>query len=162
MVALLGYAVVRLSGMTLDAWQYPFDAWHWSLLVANTAFMAHSEGYKGFQQSYAPRVVARARYLMQAPSPVRTALAPFFCMGYFGTTRRRLRSTYLLTVAIVALIFAYQHLSQPWRGILDAGVVVGLTWGIASIGAFTIKAFGPGFDISPELPAAQSTASTPE
>ncbi|MDH3450827.1 MAG: hypothetical protein OEN20_00290 [Gammaproteobacteria bacterium] len=152
-IALLTMAVVRLTAIAIDAFQYPFDGWQWSVLIAHTAFMAHSEGYKGFQKSYAPRLVARARHLVAAPTPARIALAPLFCMGYFHATRRRLLSTYLLTVAIVVLIVVYHGLAQPWRGLLDFGVVVGLTWGIASILAFCVKALRRNdFDFSPELP----------
>ena len=152
-IALLAVAVVRLSVIAVDAFQYPFDFWQWTLLIVHTAFMAHSEGYKGFQKSYAPRVVARARYLIDAPTPARIALAPLFCMGYFHTTRRRLLSTYVLTVLIVVLIVVYHGLAQPWRGLLDVGVVVGLTWGLVSIIAFSVQAFGQSrFDFSPELP----------
>jgi len=158
-VVLLGTAVVRLSLIAVDAFRHPFDGWQWSLLIAHTAFMAHAEGYKGFQKSYAPRVVARAKHLMHEPTPLRLALAPLFCMGYFHTTRRRLLSTYLLTAAIVVLILIYHDLPQPWRGILDVGVVVGLTWGILSLVGFSAKAFGHGeLDTSPELPTAHCTA----
>jgi hypothetical protein len=158
-VVLLGTAVVRLALIAVDAFQYPFDGWQWSLLITHTAFMAHAEGYKGFQKSYAPRVVARARYLVDEPTPLRIALAPLFCMGYFHTTRRRLLSTYLLTAGIIVLIVIYHDLPQPWRGILDVGVVVGLTWGMVSLVAFGARAFGRSdFDFSPELPQARCTA----
>jgi len=153
-IALLATAVVRLLLIAGDAFQYSFDGWQWSLLIVHTAFMAHAEGYKGFQKSFSPRVVARAKHLLQEPKPIRVALAPLFCMGYFHATRRRLLSTYLLTIGIVMLIVLYHDLPQPWRGILDVGVVVGLTWGVLSILAFGAKAFGgeDDFDTSPELP----------
>ncbi|EPJ47413.1 MAG: hypothetical protein OFPII_13000 [Osedax symbiont Rs1] len=35
---------------------------------------------------------------------------------------------------------------MPWRGILDVGVVVGLSWGLLSVTFYSIKAFaGRGF-----------------
>ena len=46
-----------------------------------------------------------------------------------------------LTIAIVILIIVFHQLDQPWRGLLDAGVVVGLSWGIVTIVTSTIKAF---------------------
>ena len=153
--ALLVYAVYRLSGMTIAGFAHELDWRHWSLLIANTLFMAHSEGYRGFQKGYSPRVVARARHLVTNPIPVRVILAPLFVMGYFATTRRRLIATYLLTIMIVTLIIAFQYLSQPWRGMLDFGVVVGLTWGIITIVIFAFRAFtGAPFAHSPELPDA--------
>ena len=115
--------------------------------------MAWSEGYRGFQQSFSPRIVARARYLIAHPRPAHVLLAPLFCMGYFRTTRRRMISVYALTVFIVLLIIAVRWLPQPWRGIVDAGVVVGLTWGLISMGAFTLKALTANdYPYAPEVP----------
>ena len=151
--ALLAYAVYRLTGMTLAGFALELDWRHWTLLIVNTLFMAHAEGYRGFQKGYSPRVVARARHLINEPTPLRVILAPLFVMGYFTTTRRRLISTYLLTIMIIGFIIVLQQISQPWRGMLDFGVVVGLSWGIVSIVFFTVRAFGGGaFDHSPELP----------
>lgn len=151
--ALLVYAVYRLGNMTITGFAHELDWRHWTLLIVNGLFMAHAEGYRGFQKGYSPRVVARARYLVGNPAPLHVILAPLFVMGYFFTTRRRLVSTYLLTVMIVTLIILFQYLTQPWRGMLDFGVVVGLTWGIVSIAFFSIRAFtGAPFHYSPELP----------
>ncbi len=153
--ALLAYAVYRLMGMTIAGFALELDWRHWTLLIVNTLFMAHAEGYRGFQKGYSPRVVARARHLINEPTPLRVILAPLFVMGYFTTTRRRLVSTYVLTIMIIGFIILFQQLSQPWRGMLDFGVVVGLSWGIVSIVFFAIRAFGGGsFDHSPELPDA--------
>jgi ascorbate-specific PTS system EIIC-type component UlaA len=59
----------------------------------------------------------------------------------------------LLTVGIVTLVLAVRRIAQPWRGIIDLGVVLGLTWGIVSIAVFTYMAFATdGFDHSPETP----------
>jgi hypothetical protein len=153
-LALLGLASYRLILVTFEAFDHPFDWRHWSLLVVNMMFMAYAEGYRGFQKNYSPRVAARAKCLLKAPTLFAAILAPVFCMSYFHTTRRRLISTYVLTAAIIALIVLFQYLSQPWRGILDAGVVVGLTWGMVSIVPFALRAFFDGtFDYSPELPS---------
>jgi hypothetical protein len=74
-------------------------------------------------------------------------------MGYFHATRRRKIVSYSLTSGIVLLILAVHHLAQPWRGIIDGGVVIGLVWGIISILWFTVRAFsGNCFDYSPEVP----------
>lgn len=153
--ALLFFAVYRLSAMTVTSFAHDLDWRHWILLVINTLFMAYSEGYRGFQKGYSPRVVARARYLLANPAPHRVILAPLFVMGYFSATRRRLISTYVLTVMIVTLIIIFQQLIQPWRGMLDFGVIVGLAWGIIAIAVFALRAFtGAPFDHSPDLPDA--------
>tara|TARA_A100001037_G_scaffold168127_1_gene151027 strand:- start:510 stop:1061 length:552 start_codon:yes stop_codon:yes gene_type:complete len=132
-IVFLAVAIVRLSQISWDAFSYTFTGWQWVVLVAHTVFMAHAEGYKGFQKSFSPRLVARAQHLYREPGWLSGIAAPLFCMGYFGTTPRRLISIYVLTAFIVAIIVAFQYLPQPWRGILDVGVVVGLTWGVASI-----------------------------
>ncbi len=155
--ALLLYAIYRLGRMGLTAFGYELDWRHLSILIVNTLFMAHSEGYRGFQKSFSPRAVARARYLMNNPEPLRVVLAPLFVMGYFATTRRRMISAYLLTIMIVSLIILFQWLSQPWRGMLDVGVVVGLVWGVTTLAVCAVRAFGSGpFDHSPELPSGES------
>jgi len=151
-VALLVTSSVRLAGIGWDSFNYDFNFWHWLLLVLHTLFMAHAEGYRGFQTSFSPRAVARAWHLRAHPTWFTTLLAPLFCMGYFGTTRRRMISAYALTVGIVLLIVAFQYLAQPWRGILDVGVVVGLTWGTASILVFALRTWTTGrATTSPEL-----------
>jgi hypothetical protein len=151
--ALLIFAMYRLGKMGLAAFGHELDWRHWTLLIVNSLFMAHGEGYRGFQKSYSPRVVARARHLMENPEPLKALLAPLFVMGFFATTRRRLISTYLLTAMIITLIIVFQQLSQPWRGMLDIGVVIGLSWGVISLAIFAVKAFsGAPFDHSPELP----------
>jgi hypothetical protein len=151
---LLGYSVWRLAGGAADAWAHEFHVYHWVVLAAHVAFMAWSEGYRGFQQSFSPRIVARAKYLMTHPRPAHVLLAPLFCMGYFHATKRRMISVYALTVFIVLLIVAVRWLlAQPWRGIVDAGVVVGLLWGLISMGAFTLRALtDDDYPYAPEVP----------
>jgi hypothetical protein len=81
-------------------------------------------------------------------------------MGYFHAAKKRKIVSYSLTSGIVVLILAVHHLAQPWRGIIDAGVVIGLVWGIISIFWFTVRVFsGNSFDCSPEVPE-RSTPTT--
>ncbi len=129
-IALLVYAIIRLAPIAWEALQQPMSLLHWIVLIGNTLFMAYSEGYKGFQKGYSPRVVARAAWLGQHASSWLVMLAPLFCMAYFAAPRKRLLTTWILTVAIIILVIIFHRLPQPWRGILDAGVVVGLSWGI--------------------------------
>ena len=126
---LLIYAVARLWPIALDAFSVSLQWWHWVVLIGNTSLMAYAEGFKGFQRGYSPRVVARANYLRQQPGWLNVVLAPFFCMQYYAAPPRRMRVSWLLTVMIIALVLLFHRLPQPWRGILDAGVVVGLSWG---------------------------------
>lgn len=151
-IALLVYAIWRLGHLALDSFAYELSALQWLVLIANVLFMLYSEGYKGFQLSFAPRTAARALHLSRNPQGLRILLAPLFVMGFFHTTRRRLVGTYALTIMIVTFIILLQELDQPWRGIVDAGVVAGLIWGVASLCVYLAAAFGrEEFRYSPEL-----------
>ncbi len=127
---LLGYAVFRLFGHFLDSWSLEYHWYHWVLLAVNTFFMAYSEGYKGFQKSYSIKFAGRLKQLETIPSSVKLLLAPLFCMNYFAATKKDMILAYVLTVAIIVLVIVFSFIPQPWRGILDLGVVVGLTYGI--------------------------------
>jgi hypothetical protein len=95
----------------------------------------------------------RALYLRQHPKPLHLILAPLFCMAYFHATRRRQTVSISLTAGIIVLVLAVHRLPQPWRGIVDAGVVIGLAWGVVSLLWFAARAFaGRACDCSPEVP----------
>lgn len=156
---LLGSAIYKLSLMTLNSFEFDFGWHHWAILIINVAFMAYAEGYRGFQLKFSPRFAARVRHLRDNPGVVNVLLAPLFCMGYYHTTRRRLIGVYVLTLVIVAFILSFQLLSQPLRGLLDAGVVVGLSWGLISVFIFCAKALGnDDYEYSPELPGTDAGA----
>jgi hypothetical protein len=138
---LLGAAVYRLTPWAIEAFSHPFTLFQWVLLVGFTLFMLIGEGYRGFQKNFSPRVAVRARHLAGHPTPVRVLLAPLFLMGFFGATRRRKITTWCLTSGIVLLIVGVRLLEQPWRGIIDLGVVLGLTWGLVALFGFTYQAF---------------------
>lgn len=150
---LIGFAVYRLTPRALEAIGMGLSTWQWMVLAVWTLFMGVAEGYRGFQKRFSPRTAARARYLRDQPSPLRAVFAPLFCMGYFHARRRVQISSIGLTVGIIILIVAVSFCSQPWRGIIDFGVVVGLTWGMLSLASFAWKAFtASDFKYSPETP----------
>ena len=155
-VFMLGYAIVRLWPVTMAAFEQPLQWHHWAFLLGFVAFMAYSEGYRGFQQAFSPRVAARLKYLYDYPRPRHVALSPLFCMGYFYIQRRRRIAIYILTAGIIAIIVAVRFLAQPWRGIIDAGVLVGLTWGLVTVLLSTQQAFratpAKPFPYAPEVP----------
>lgn len=127
------YAALSLGGHAVQAVAAGLGPLHWLVLLVNTAFMAWAEGYRGFQQRFSPRVAARALDLFEHPTALRLFLAPFFCVGYFGATPRLQKTVWLGTGLIVLAVLAFNRLDQPWRGILDAGVMVGLLWGTLSL-----------------------------
>jgi hypothetical protein len=150
---LLGSAVYRLAPLAANAFSFSFIWYHWLSLLLVVLFMSYAEGYRGFQQRFSPRVAARAKYLKEHPRTLHVLLAPFFCMGYFYATRRRKITSLSLTLGIVILVLLVRLLPQPWRGIIDAGVVLGLIWGLVSMWIFCFPAFtSKEFNYSPEVP----------
>lgn len=132
-ILLLASAIVRLTPRVLELRDIPLSGLQWLLLVGFVLFMLYSEGWKGFHLNFAPRVVARAAGLRRSPTPLLIVLAPLVCMGYLHATRKRQLISLLLTSAIIALVLAVRLLPQPWRGIIDTGVVLGLGFGTLSI-----------------------------
>ena len=152
--AVLVVTIYRLTPGAIDTFSNDLQWYHWSALIVSALLMAYLEGYRGFQRGLAPRIAARAKYVAQHPNMLRVVLSPLFCVGYFQATRRRKISAYALTVAIGGLIVLVRLLGDPWRGIVDIGVVVGLSWGLLSLLAMSARAFGSdGFAHPPEVPS---------
>ena len=128
--SLVIFAMIRLSVYTVEAFAQPFTLVQWLVLFVSIVFMAYSEGYKGFQKSYSPRFAARVHYLSSQANGLQLILAPLFCMGFFNAPKRRIISSVLLSSMIVTFVLLFKLVPQPWRGILDAGVVLGLIWGL--------------------------------
>jgi|TARA_B110000908_G_scaffold113131_1_gene132645 GT2 family glycosyltransferase len=124
--------------MALELVNSSMSQLHWLALAFSVIYMAYAEGYKGFHLGFAPRVVVRARYLADNPRALHVLLAPLFCMGYIYATRKRQIVSFALTVMIICFVLIARSMPQPWRGILDAGVVVGLSLGVLSIAYFLI------------------------
>ncbi|MCP5535342.1 MAG: hypothetical protein H7A51_03805 [Akkermansiaceae bacterium] len=115
--------------------------------------MVYYEGYKGFQKKYSPRVAARVRYLRDHPNTLRSLLAPVFCIGYFHANRKTLIKSYAISAAIILLVFSMKYCPQPWRGIVDLGVMLGLSWGLVAFWIFTYQALTQKeFAHSPQTP----------
>jgi len=135
---LLSFAIYRLYPKAVAAYHGGLSTGQWLLTGAVCVGMAYAEGYRGFQTRFSPRTAARIRYLPDRPDLVLSLFAPLFAMGFIHANRRT-RST--------------QQLGQPWRGIVDAGVVIGLSWGVLSLAWCIVKALGrPDFEVSPEVP----------
>ncbi len=113
-------------------------------LVVIVFFMGYSEGYRGFQKSFSPRAAVRALHLRDQAQPLEAIMAPFFLLNYMNASKRQKIAAYALTVLIVACIAVFSYLPPPWRGILDAGVVVGLAWGTVSLTASMFAALSSG------------------
>ncbi|HLU68038.1 MAG TPA: hypothetical protein VKZ63_17260 [Kofleriaceae bacterium] len=132
--AILAQAIVRLTPLALEPIRAGgMAAWHGALYALSIAFNAYSEGYRAFQCKVAPRVVARALHLGERGRPLHVLLAPLFVTGLFHATRRRMITTWVFYAALIAVIVLVRQVPQPWRGMIDAGVVVGLLWGVLAI-----------------------------
>jgi len=151
-VALLVNAIVRLSPLAIEAIEGGMSPLEWAAMVGYVVFMVYSEGYKGFHRQASPRVVARGLYLANHPTVLRVVLAPAFCMGLFDATRKRLIVSWSILIMIVGLVLLVRQVPQPWRGILDAGVVLGLVLGALSTLYFMVGAMrGLHRGIDPEV-----------
>lgn len=138
------FAIVRLSRIAAEALADELTPAQLAVLLVNLVVMAWTEGYRGFQLKFSPRAAARVLYLRRHADWRMTLLAPFFCVGYYRASPRVRRMTWLGTMLIVLLIIIVHQLPQPWRGIVDAGVVLGLTWGLVSFLALSGRALVSG------------------
>jgi hypothetical protein len=110
------------------------------------------EGYRAFQKRFCPRVAARALHLGEHRNALHVALAPLFCMGFFHANRRTKALAWGTTMMIVCFIAVLRHVPQPWRGIVDGGVVPPLVWGAVAVIVLYVRGLA-GADIgSAELP----------
>lgn len=152
-VALLGFAIFRLAPRAAESLAGPLTTVQWIFLVVFALFMLVAEGYRGFQKKFSPRTAARVKYLKDHPRLLHVLLAPAFCMGYFFAKRKTQITAICLTLGIVLLVILVRFLPVPWRGLVDFGVVLGLSYGVLSFAVFTGKAlFTKDYPHSPEVP----------
>lgn len=167
-VLVLVQAVSRLTPLALEPWRNgSMSGWQMALYVAWVVVNGYLEGYRGFQKRFCPRVVGRSLWLGGHPRPLHVLLAPLFSMALFHASRRQLAGSWGLVLGIAAIVIAVRLLPQPWRGIVDGGVVVGLGWGIAALLVQYVRALvtgrWPAAEGLPEpSPAADVAASTGE
>lgn len=142
---LLTQAVWRLTPLAVDALRSGLSPVEITILVVWTVVAAYAEGYRGFQKAFSVRVVNRAFHLGHHPRPLHVVLALPYCMALMHATRRGLIRSWVLLVSMICLVVLVKLMPQPWRGIVDAGVVVGLAWGAVSIVVLFLRGamFGP-------------------
>jgi len=150
--------------------------------VVTCLLFAYFEGYRGFQKKFAPLVVKRSFTLVptadasvadgrkgsSSKSPWwHLVLAPLYSMGLFHATPKRTMISRCVTLGVAALVIAVKKLPYPYRNIVDAGVVAGLTWGSLSISVLYVNAWirkehppGVSAELPPPPPAAAATATT--
>lgn len=140
-ITLLSFALTRMTRPMMEAFSGKFELgiWHYAVAVLWAIFMGYSEGYKGFQKGYSPRVASRALYLRDKCTWLRLLLAPLFCLGFINSTKRRRITVFAILGVITLIVVLFKYIDQPWRGVLDLGVVIGLSWGIIATLVYLIK-----------------------
>eukprot|EP00531_Pseudo-nitzschia_arenysensis_P018705 CAMPEP_0116147252 /NCGR_PEP_ID=MMETSP0329-20121206/17649_1 /TAXON_ID=697910 /ORGANISM="Pseudo-nitzschia arenysensis, Strain B593" /LENGTH=332 /DNA_ID=CAMNT_0003643155 /DNA_START=103 /DNA_END=1101 /DNA_ORIENTATION=- len=142
-IYILARAITRVLPMALEPFSYQADLalvlspLQWCSYALSCFVFAYAEGYKGFHKKFAPLVVKRSFTLIigtrQGNNPLNYFLAPLYSMGLWGATKKRLIVSWGVTTGVALLVAIVKKLPQAPRCILDAGVVVGLTIGSASI-----------------------------
>lgn len=136
---LLGVTVFLMGAVfrVMPNWEEVSTAATGPLAYALLAFllpvMVYFEGYRGFYKGFAPRVVSRSKSLPNESKRVYQVLAPLFCMGFIGSSRRRKLGLSVVTLSIAVLVLWVKGLSQPWRWVIDFSVGMALLGGTLSI-----------------------------
>jgi hypothetical protein len=128
----LAYAIIQLATPAAEAFSHPLRWYHWAALAASLCFFLYVKGFRAFQRGLSRRVVTRAFSLRAEPDVLRVVLAPFYCMGFFGAGARRRVIMITLTLVMVGFILFFSRINQPWRGIIDFGLVASFAWGFAA------------------------------
>ncbi len=159
-LGLLTNAVLRLWPLAVEPIQSgSMTPTLWAVAVVWIFFMGYTEGYRGFHRAFAPRVVVRARWLSEHPRGYLVVLAPLFCMGLIHATKVRKIVSWSILVGVLCLVMLVRGLEQPWRGIIDSGVVIGLGIGALSVLFHLIRSFlGRAPQIPPDVPTATAVA----
>lgn len=151
------WALYPLAMAPLEGGQ--LGAVHGVVFAVWLIFMGYTEAYRGFHCQLSPRVVVRGHHLARNPRFLHVLLAPLFCMGLIHATRKRLIVAWSVTAGIVLLVITVRMVPQPWRGIIDGGVVVGLAGGIASILWFFARALGGALPlVAADIPASREAS----
>lgn len=133
-VALLGRAISRLAVYVAEAVSGgQIGALHVVFAVGWTVFMVWSEGHRGFHRGFSPRVAGRALAMQGERRWYYVVLAPLVAIGFLNSTPGRKLRSGLVMVAVVCAILLVRLLPQPWRGLVDIGVIAGLGWGVGSL-----------------------------
>ena len=154
-LALLANALYRLTPIALEPWlEGQMNPFHMGICLLWVGINAYTEGYRGFHLRFSPRVVGRAFHLAENPRPRDVVLALPFVMSLYHAKRRQRIVSWVFIVALVAVIVAVRALPQPWRGIIDGGVVVGLALGALSVVYFYVRGLAGDPPAAPDLPGA--------
>lgn len=157
-LSILANAIKRLYPIALQPFlQKDLLPYQWALYVAWSLYMAYAEGYKAFQLKFSPMVVQRAFSICDNPNIFNCVLAGPYSMGLFGASRKRMIVSWCITAGVFSLVKIVKMLPYPYRSIVDAGVVVGLSYGTLSIVILAVKALLGGKVVAPDEDTTNST-----
>jgi hypothetical protein len=138
-LAVIAFAVLRLGLRAQNIFSYDL-MWHqWAVLLLGSAILLYAKSFRVFRRRIAPRIAARAADIKKHPTTIKVIFAPFYCMGYFGSTRVAGLRMISVTLAMVVLILVVRYLPEPWRAILDFGIAVALAAGFFFILAESLR-----------------------
>lgn len=133
---LLLEGIVRLGARAVALVRAGLDGPMWLALALVLAVFTYGEGYRALQRHFAPKVVTRALDAGARLSGCLPVLAaPLYAMSLVGADRRTLARAWAGVALIVVAACAVRALPTPWRGIVDAGVVSALAWGLVALAA---------------------------
>eukprot|EP00591_Stephanopyxis_turris_P007146 CAMPEP_0195531298 /NCGR_PEP_ID=MMETSP0794_2-20130614/34947_1 /TAXON_ID=515487 /ORGANISM="Stephanopyxis turris, Strain CCMP 815" /LENGTH=190 /DNA_ID=CAMNT_0040663035 /DNA_START=160 /DNA_END=729 /DNA_ORIENTATION=+ len=82
--------------------------------VSTCLWFAYVEGYKGFQRKFSPLVVARSLTLGSSAPLHHILLGPFYAMGLFHATKKRMIVSWSVSIGVAAIVAAVKRLPYPW------------------------------------------------
>ena len=138
-IAIFSSAIYRLYPHVRESMSYEYSTLNWIVLTAYLIVMIVGKGYFALHRGFVPRVIDRSELLIENGNLIDKLLAPLYCMGFFKAPRKRIIISYVMIFFIVSFIVSASKISQPWRGIIDLGVVVGLSLGILSLLSLGLK-----------------------
>ena len=152
-------AIIKLTPIAIQPLlQQDFTMMQWIIFFVWILFMLYTEGYRGFQKAFSPRVVQRAWTLHKKSPLLHIILAPLYSMGYFHATKKRKIVAWCLTAGIVGIVLIVKIFPYPYRNIVDAGVVLGLSYGLVTLLIFSVQALqGKLPNVDPNLPPKETT-----
>ena len=166
-VYILTKAIKRLFPVAMQPiLQKDLLPFQWAMYGLWSIYMMYTEGYKAFQLKFSPLVVERsfglAKTISERPATILQSLISIlsivlagpYSMGLFCAPRRRMIIGWSLTAGVFSLVKIVKLLPYPYRSIVDAGVVAGLSYGTLSICFLTVKALLFGSPLSLPLPSA--------
>ncbi len=126
-------AIVRLGARGLDTLRAePLGAWEWATFALVSGSLVYFEGYRALHRRYMPKVAERVMALARGAGPSVVVPAPLHALALWGVERSALVRAWAGVALIVVAVLVVRALPAPWRGIVDAGVALALSVGLAS------------------------------